>query len=197
MRVLAITGEPAGGMAGSVSGGPGFDLAPCRATAARPSAEWFHLGFLVRSSFPMRREASGRTAETGRRASPLGRCACRARPRRPARVDSGESAGRRDHRRTQNRDSRRLCPRYTQNADQRRIAARSSVASGDPAICRPAALSGLTRRRLQACSSLSKAESKARRLGSKSTLRTNSQASLAPWSRSMPMSSHSTLKGPW
>ena len=46
------------------------------------------------------------------------------------------------------------------------------------------------------CSSLSKAESNARRLGSKSALRTNSQASLAPWSRSMPQSSHSTERGP-
>ncbi len=48
----------------------------------------------------------------------------------------------------------------------------------------------------QACSSLSKAESKARRLGSKSTLRTNWQDSRAPCSRSIPMSSHSTLSGP-
>ena len=46
------------------------------------------------------------------------------------------------------------------------------------------------------CSSLSNAASKATRLGSKSSLRTNSRASLAPRSRSMPLSSHSTESGP-
>ncbi len=47
------------------------------------------------------------------------------------------------------------------------------------------------------CFSLSNAASKATRLGSKSIRLTNSQASLAPWSRSMPPSSHSTDSGPW
>ncbi len=41
-----------------------------------------------------------------------------------------------------------------------------------------------------------KAASNATVEGSKSTLRTNSQASAAPCSRSMPLSSHSTESGP-
>ena len=45
--------------------------------------------------------------------------------------------------------------------------------------------------------SLSNAESKATVLGGKSKALTKAEASVAPWTRSMRMSSHSTESGPW
>jgi len=58
------------------------------------------------------------------------------------------------------------------------------------------ALTLLARRRYPCPSSRPKAASKARVLGTKSIRRANAQASAAPCSRSMPLSSHSTERGP-